>query len=628
MATNKKKTTMPTATVSAGSPSGTPAPVQTDVIHVEGIRGLREASKKLQEQGYIAMPGVLGSGGGGIQYGWDEYINSRLECGCDGDNTTHRLPLLHVSSGTAVPFKTKKGFSGEYISWGFGNKVPNVVSLLISLSPYTAAALKFNIDLATGMGPRPMYAYTQYVGGNLTEKKIRFESAGTLLRGWKIDLLRQLHDYDRENSANATVPDGSPSGGNIVTNDRLLGGQSSEHADDYRAELQRRLDEINQQIDEWQQTCDELFGNEEKGIKGFLQNNNLTQTFQQLYADMLQYNICFPELELQQKYIAPKTGKQVTGAMWNPKVTGLRWRNAKVMRLGRMNDQNRIEYVCTSNQWLDNPNATPKDFEIDALPALTAQSPQTDLEDILREARTDNAGPEKRPTHISMPVLYNEYGHPYYPVPAHYAAFSGDVYAYAMTQVSDRKKRRDNANVIGYVIYLHDEYIQRMYAQRECTTNDQKKKLFNEVVSDINKFLKNRDNMGEPIVAYNFVGADGKTYKSWEIVEIEENSKSSAEANKEELAEISSIILFCWGVDSQLIGNTPGTTTRSGGTDLRERYLLKQVQMSLLQQLVLKPLDVIKHHNQWCKPLTWEIQREVLTTLDNSKTGITTAETE
>ena len=146
-------------------------------------------------------------------------------------------------------------------------------------------------------------------------------------------------------------------------------------------------------------------------------------------------------------------------------------------------------------------------------------------------------------------------------------------------------------------------------------------------MSDINNFLKNRDNMGEPLLAYTFKDAEGKVYKSWEIVEVQENNASQAEANKEELAEISSIILFTWGVDSQLIGNTPGTTTRSGGTDLRERYLLKQINMSTMQSLVMQTLNVVKTRNQWDPHLQWQIRKEVLTTLDNSKTGITEAET-
>jgi len=227
-----------------------------------------------------------------------------------------------------------------------------------------------------------------------------------------------------------------------------------------------------------------------------------------------------------------------------------------------------------------------------------------------------------------MPVSYNEYGHPYYPVPAWYSVFSGDVYTYASLLISDRKKRRDNANVIGRILYVSDEYVQRMYIQRHLDTPEARKDFFNkEIVEPINNFLKNRDHMGEPMLAYTFKDADGKVYKSWEIVEVMDNDKSAAEANKEELAEISSIILFAWGVDSQLIGNTPGTTTRSGGTDLRERYLLKQVQSATMQSLMLRTLDVVRQFNQWDPHMVFEIQREVLTTLDNSKTGITESET-
>jgi hypothetical protein len=48
--------------------------------------------------------------------------------------------------------------------------------------------------------------------------------------------------------------------------------------------------------------------------------------------------------------------------------------------------------------------------------------------------------------------------------------------------------------------------------------------------------------------------------------------------------------------------------------------------MATLQRLVLSVMDIFGTRNQWDTHLTWEIQREVLTTLDNSKTGVTTAE--
>lgn len=85
---------------------------------------------------------------------------------------------------------------------------------------------------------------------------------------------------------------------------------------------------------------------------------------------------------------------------------------------------------------------------------------------------------------------------------------------------------------------------------------------------------------------------------------------------------MSSIIFFSQNLDSRLVGNTPGTEAASGGTDLRERFLLKSVQMTPTQHLVLYPLEVISRFNAWDTHLEWEIGRAVLTTLDNSKTGV------
>ena len=197
-----------------------------------------------------------------------------------------------------------------------------------------------------------------------------------------------------------------------------------------------------------------------------------------------------------------------------------------------------------------------------------------------------------------------------------------------MTMISDRNKRRKNSNVIGRIIYLNQEYMERLYFQKKADTPQAKMEVFTTLRNQINSFLNDRDNTGKPLVAYTFLGNDGKTYESWKIVEIEANDKKSVEANQKELAEVSSIVFFAFGLDSRLVGNTPGDVSSSGGTDLRERYLLKQVQMTPMQQLLLSPLYVVKDFNRLDPHLEWEIPREVLTTLDNSKTGIAKAEQE
>ena len=621
-------------TMGGGAPmQGTTLPEHPNVTVVESREAFEREAQRLRANGFIEVPNVFGTNGtGGIQADYGEYITAKLACEDTSGKGKRMMPLLHVSSGYAQPVKAVNGHEGNMITWGWGNRIPNVVSLFCSLLPYTAAALKFNIDLCTGMGPRPMYAYTQYVCGNITEKTIKYEDAGTLLRGLIRDLqlllvnLEQEHPELKESESFIEVPHGA--GDNALA----AAPERKSAAEQMRDDINEQIEGLRKDLAVWEQTNTE--------VQAFLQNNNLLQTFQQLYSDMLQYNICFPEFELQQTYLIETNEKDEKGnpimkdvpaSRWAPKVVGLKWRNAKTMRLEQMSNENKIEHVYISNQWLSSPEQTVPtkdgDFKIDALPALTYQSPATDLERLARNARTAHARKDARPTHVVMPVAYNEYGHPYYPIPAWYSIFSGDVYTYASLLIADRKKRRDNANVIGRILYLNDTYMQRLYMQRGCDTDDKKKALFKEVIDSINSFLKNRDNMGEPLLAYTFTDADGKIYKSWEIVEVEENNASQAEANKEELAEISSIILFTWGVDSTLIGNTPGTTVRSGGTDLRERYLLKQINMSTMQTLVMNTLNVVNIRNQWDPHLCWQIKKEVLTTLDNSKTGITDAQT-
>ena len=645
------------STMSGGAPmQGTTQTQHPNVTVVTSRQEFEREAQRLRESGFTEVPGALGGGsGGGISPDYADYLEAKLACEAKTSSGKTSLPLLHVSSGYAQPVTAANGHKGSYITWGAGNRIPNVISLLCSLLPYTAAALKFNIDLCCGMGPRPMYAYTQYVGGNISQKSIPYDQADKLILGQIRDLQLQLVKLEQEHPE-LTEDDGAAGIALGQSGGQAPGAVPSEPvpmttrepksaAEQMRDELREQIESLRKDLATWQLTMKQLYGDpeatESEDRIGFLGRNNLLQTFQQLYADMLQYNICFPEFELQKTYLVPSqqtdpvTGKtvmkDVPASQWSPKVVGLKWRNAKTMRL-EMSNQNRIEHVYISNQWLSSPEQTlptkDSDFKIDALPALTYQQPAQDLERLARDARTARTGKAARPSHVVMPVTYNEYGHPYYPVPAWYSVFSGDVYTYASLLISDRKKRRDNANVIGRILYVSDEYIQRMYIQRHLDTPEQRKEFFQkEIVAPINNFLKNRDHMGEPMLAYTFKDADGKVYKSWEIVEVQENNAQQAEANKEELAEISSIILFAWGVDSQLIGNTPGTTTRSGGTDLRERYLLKQVNMALMQQLVLNALQVVNVRNQWDPHLNWAIQREVLTTLDNSKTGITTAET-
>ena len=428
-----------------GAPmQGTTQPEHPNVTVVTSRQEFEREVQRLRESGFTEVPGALGGGsGGGISPDYADYIEAKLSCGENTGKGKTFLPLLHVSSGYAQPVTAANGHKGSYITWGAGNRIPNVISLLCSLLPYTAAALKFNIDLCCGMGPRPMYAYTQYVGGNISQKSIPYDQADKLILGQIRDLQLQLVKLEAEHPELGEGQSGGQAPGAVPSEPVPM---TTRAAEEMRDELREQIESLRKDLATWQLTMKQLYGDpdatEAEDRIGFLGRNNLLQTFQQLYSDMLQYNICFPEFELQKTYLVPSqqtdpvTGKtvmkDVPASQWSPKVVGLKWRNAKTMRLEMMSNQNRIEHVYISNQWLSSPEQTiptqDSDFKIDALPALTYQQPAQDLERLAREARTARTGKAARPTHVVMPVSYNEYGHPYYPIPAWYSVFSGDVY--------------------------------------------------------------------------------------------------------------------------------------------------------------------------------------------------------
>lgn len=593
-----------------------------NIVKVQGADALRSATDELKSQGYFPapMPNDFGhrSNSSGSEFGlWEDFIHAKLTCQEPGQpkSASYQYPTLHLSSGVEVPTPDNIGTPGlGYMEWGAGNRNPNVVSLLREASPYTASAHRYNTDLCAGKGPRFVYAYVQYVGGNITEKRIAFKDAGVLIKGWIRDLKRELSSLEAP-SDNVDV---SKSRNNDITTG------SNDNNEELRKDIRDQIATLEKEYDYWQKTNDFL--------TNFAERNNLPLTYLSLTEDMQEQNLCFPEITLNKRTL-DENGKNMPTSMWVPQVTGIRYRSAHICRLERKDKNGRINYVYVSNRFLDSrvfpasvSNKAEDALEMIAIPALDPQSPLTDLERIVRETRRANGSIRKRPTRFILPIAYPSAGRPYYPVPAWQSIFSGDIYEYLMTMISDRNKRRKNSNVIGRILYLNNEYMERLYFQRKADTPEDKLKVFNELRTQINSFLEDRDNTGKPLVAYTFLGTDGKVYESWKIVEIEANNKQTAEANQKELAEISSIVFFAFGLDSRLVGNTPGDVTSSGGTDLRERFLLKQVQMSPMQQLMLMPLYLLKAFNKLDTHLEFEIPREVLTTLDNSKTGITNAE--
>ena len=572
---------------------------------VSNISEFQQRSEELQSQGYEAvLPGAFCTPKqGGSVFSWGEYVHQKLTAsatmtGAEGNAARREISTVFGSSGGENKAKPEGvGTPGlGFMEWGVGNRLPNIVYLLSRMSPFTAAGVEFVKKILVGRGPSPKYHYTQYVGGNITEKYISFASAGTLLRGQIADLKAQ--DQAAQQNNNATDD----------PLDNVLQNQPREDSEEMKA--------LKEDLETWKNT--------NKEVQAFLHQNDLMRTYLDMAGDMALMSQCFCELQLNQRQL-DKDGRPVPTSQWNPKVVGIKPRSVFTTRLERMDSQYRINYAYMSNQWLDSTQTlTEADRRIAAVPYLAADTAVSDLQRNVREARQQRVSRKNRPTRFIMSP--RDFGGPYYADAMWHSIFAGSIFEYAFTIVDDRLTRKRNSNIIGRVIYIHQEYLKQLYTQQGENKSKTMAQIQQEVFTDINRWLSNPDNAGQALISAVFTGLDGKEHKAWEIVEIESKANSQAQAEKTELQEISSIIFFAMGLDSKLIGNTPGDATSSGGTDLRERFLVKQIQFAPLQQLMLRPLEVISKFNGWDEHLVWQIDREVLTTLDNSKTGVTMQE--
>ena len=603
-----------------------PSP-QSFITRVKGSGEVRQQVQRLRDHNYdVLLPGTRISKNA-PQRSWSDLVSSQLRSGAmeDGSKQLREVPTLYASAGNEQFAGTEKIGTPNlgYIEWGFGNMLPNYVSLLTHMLPYTAAGVEFNTNMVAGLGPQPMYDLTQYVGGNITTKQIRYKDAGDWLRGQITDRQRELYNIYKERKQNTNTADeivdemDSIMSGNIEQDDNGLDACFNDLVDS----IQSQIDALKKALAEWERTW--------PLVEDFCNRNNLPLVWLNLTLDQMMYGVCFPELQLNVSQL-DRNGNQVQTSQWTPSVVGISYRTCHTTRLERMDKYGRINYVYCSNRWLSQAyldQGEESTAPIIAIPALNPKSPLSSLNDAILSAREKNVPFKKRPTRFVMPTIYPSTGRPYYPIKEWHSIFGCDIYEYLSTIISDRYTRKRNSNVIGRVIYIHLDYLNQLFLQNKCNSPEEKAKLRDELYEEINTWLSNRDNSGQSLLAFYFRGQDGKDHKSFEIIEIEAANNNVAAANEKETAEISSIVFMSMGIDARLMGSSPLSLVGSnGGTDIRERFLLRQILKSPVQNIMLKSLDVLSRFNQWDSHLIWSIKREVMTTLDRSQSGITTQE--
>ena len=541
-----------------------------------------------------------------------------------GGKTAHlSFGIFDNRENTPVPVDGKGTKGKGYIPWGPNNELPNQIYNLAASLPYTAAAIKFLVDLTVGHGPKLMYKWARYAGGTASEELIPYEHAGVLIRGRIRELKAQLEQ--REQAKKQQEEDGGEGESqsatmqtNTINWEDVVNPKPEvemENPEDEPGTIEFEIKQLKEEYKEWERTLPEY--------NRFTEDNNLTLHFLECMTDYWHMDMFYPQVGLELGTIDT----------WNPKIRYIDRVSNLCARLEEMDERHRINYVYYSETWRSNASASLAKNEIVAYPAVQYKTMLGGLRAVVekhnakyKDVDVNALSPEERrkrlksrPAWLTCPIRYPS-PNPYYPRPAWWSIFSSMVYDYASNLVVDKAIARQNSTMWSKIIFIDQEYLSRIFDLQEADTPEKQEKIRNDIYSRVNTLLQNKENNGKTLLMDKYLGSDGKTVQySIEIIDVPQ--PASGAETKDELEEISSIIFFAFGVHPALIGAVPGKSGSTGGTYQRELILIKQNLLDPARSLYLKFLQNIASFNGWDKRAVWKISDLVLTTLDRSKTG-------
>lgn len=530
-----------------------------------------------------------------------------------------------------------------YIPWGANNQLPNWISLAAGMLTYTATGLKFNTDVASGLGMQPVYKFYSDAGATDNEEMIPYGSAGAMIKQRILKLRKQLFELTQNYANQPPKAQGEDLQGVVIDNSRLpiapvIGeeddeeqeGKSNEKAYpqydedgsffkriaddvlyDLVCELKEQIGQLQADYKTWKKT--------NKAVKEFMRRTNINVLNRRILTELIMFGTTFPEVQLTQEGAAQKENSQ-----WKPRIVGLGHWSALESRFEKMDENGISRYVYLSKKWLNPSDKTMSD-KIAALPAIDPMHPAHYLEKQIRKFRLASNPEDKnlwaRPTRWIFPLSNYCPGRPYYDQPSWWSVFN-DIYQFASNIIRDRAIRKQNENTFGRIIYVHSEYLEKLTTQINAQKTDEEKEAIKKhEINKIKNFLANKFNNGQTFAACTFTGVDGKDHDAFRVETIPYNTKTAAEADKTEIADASGIIMFTLECHPDLIGATPGGASSSGGTYQREMLQIKEYKLSPTQTTLISLYNLVKEVNRWDEHLDWHIYQKTLTTLDRNHSG-------
>lgn len=204
------------------------------------------------------------------------------------------------------------------------------------------------------------------------------------------------------------------------------------------------------------------------------------------------------------------------------------------------------------------------------------------------------------------------YGHPYY-----WSAFKSGWFDFNNTIIDFKKNLVHNEMVVKHAVYIRRNFWDDLYTRRHVTDAKARKKLQDEYLDFIDKFLSGAENAGTTLVSeYQQDFAKGVAIKDIIIENLETGTKGGDYIEDSE--ESSNMLCYAQGVHSSILGNSPGKTKTINGTEARELFMIQQSLSKFIQTRALEPLTIVRWINGWNRNIVFSIGNLQLTTLDKN----------
>lgn len=208
-----------------------------------------------------------------------------------------------------------------------------------------------------------------------------------------------------------------------------------------------------------------------------------------------------------------------------------------------------------------------------------------------------------------LPISYSSPGRHYYQRPPWESLINSSWLDIAKKIPSFKKAILENQISVKYLIRVPEWWWESTFPDFKSKDEAQQKKIKNDVHNDFNTFLSGIENAGKSMMVITKNDFTDTKYAQWEITAIDNKMKEGMYI--EDSQEADAHIFKNLAVDPTLFGSGPGKNNESSGSgsDKRVAWNMYILQQKAIQDLILKPLNLIARYNGWTERLSEENQQ-------------------